>query len=251
MPIPSKWEILTNVELKTRRAQFHFDTFRSAVESFSNPPPYTVTSKTDFERVQEVWTIRMHETPEIIPMALGDFICCLRSALDQLAWGLAHLDTKRVFTEREQRNISFPIFKEDNPTYRDRLKLFPSAVAIELDKFQPYRRGNAYRDDLLWQLNELWTLDKHRTIPSNSHSFNVRFPLDGWERYLSEFDDRIIVSFPLLDAWLSPVNLNPSISFEILFGEYMGAFEISLAGLSEINDFVRNDVIPRFTGFFS
>jgi hypothetical protein len=30
-----------------------------------------------------------------------------------------------------------------------------------------------------WQLNELWTMDKHRAIPVNANNFKVRFPLEG------------------------------------------------------------------------
>ena len=46
-------------------------------------------------------------------MLLGDFICMpsIRSSI-QLAWGLGtHLDTMRVFSDRERRNIAFPVFK--------------------------------------------------------------------------------------------------------------------------------------------
>jgi hypothetical protein len=104
---------------------------------------------------------------------------------DLVAWRLAHLPPVRVFTKTQERQINLPIFETRNSTYDDRRKLFPPAVADIIDTLQPYLRGNAFRDDPLWQLNELWTMDKHRTIPMSSHSLNIRFPMAGWERFIA------------------------------------------------------------------
>ncbi|MGB7900804.1 MAG: hypothetical protein WCF89_25410, partial [Candidatus Sulfotelmatobacter sp.] len=100
-------------------------------------------------------------------------------------------------------------------------------------------------------LNELWTMDKHRAIPVNGNSFNIRFPFAGWERYLRHFENGVEVHFPLVDAYQHPVGLEPEITVDVFFGEYMGAFEISMDRLKEINRFVRYDVLPAFTGFFA
>jgi hypothetical protein len=239
------------VKMKARRADEHFQSLEKGLAEWATKP-YTVIEKTDFEKALHIVRIEITPTPEIIAMLLGDFVCCLRSSLDQLAWGLAHLDTKRIFSERDQRNIAFPVFRIDDSTYRDRLKLFPATVAKEIDPFQPYHRCNAYRDDPLWQLNELWTLDKHRTIPTTPYTLNLGFAMTGWERFarINRLTYNLEVCFPLALAWASKVDLKPNISVEILFGE-TNTFEIPLGRLREINDFVRNDVIPRFTGFFT
>jgi len=247
-----KEEALFHVEMKTRWAQRHFDALQRELDIWIDSPAYTVSHKDDVEHSIQLWRVVLKATPEAIPMLLSAFISSLRSALDNLAWGLAHLDTARVFTERDERNISFLIFKDSNSTYTDRRLLFPPTVANEFDKLQPYLRGNAYRDDPLWQLNELWTLDKHRSVPVNSHSLNVRFPMNGWQYFLrNDFDYGFEVHFPLRLAQASQVTLEPTISMEVLFGERMGSFEVSMKRLGEINDFVRNDVIPRFAGFFT
>jgi hypothetical protein len=237
------------VKMKARRADEHFQSLEKELSKWA-AQSYTVIHKTDFEKLLHVVKVQLSPTPEIIPMLLGDFVCCLRSSLDQLAWRLAHLPPRRKFTEREQRQIQFPIFKVRDNTYEDRRGLFPSTVADVIDTLQPYLRGNAYRDDALWQLNELWTMDKHRMIPMSPYSTNVGFAMDGWERFLRRNYYDIEVAFPLALAWGRNVDLNPTVSVEILFGEANGPFEVSRSRLGEINNFVRNEVIPRFTGFF-
>jgi hypothetical protein len=236
--------------MKARRAQEHLKAFEVELKKWNDLPPYTITHKTDLNRGFDIWGIWGKQTPEPLAMVLGDFVCCLRSALDQLAWGLAHLDTKRVFSEKEQRDIAFPVARVDDPNYRRRLSLFPSTVASAIDSFQPHHRGNAYRDDPLWQLHELWTLDKHRAIPMASNSFNITFPYRDWDRFIKHFQYGLEVHFPLSIVWNSPVEFKPEVSIEVLFGEYGSPFEISFDRIKEINDFVRNAVIPKFAGFF-
>ena len=241
---------LIYVDMKVRRANVHLDALEVVVKNWIDSKPYTVIHTDYFEKAVHVCRIEDEVAPELIPMLVGDFVCCLRAALDQLAWALAHLESKRVFSESEERRIQFPISKIDDDGYRKRLSLFPSAVEIELDKFQPYGRGNAYADHPLWQLNQLWNMDKHRAIPVNCTSFNLRFPFHGWQRYLRHFRNAVEVHFPLIEFYEGPLNIEPEISSEVLFGEHMGSFEISMPRLKEINDFVRDDVIPAFTGFF-
>jgi hypothetical protein len=124
-------------------------------------------------------------------------------------------------------------------------------VADIFDTLQPYLRGDAFRDDPLWQLNELWTMDKHRGIPMNSNFVKIAFPVSGWERntfYSPQYG--LEVHFPLVQFCTSEVDIKPTVTVEILFGEYMGDFVVSRARLGEINDFVRNEAIPRFARFF-
>jgi hypothetical protein len=244
----SQSDPLLFVKMKARRADEHFQSLEKELDKWARNP-YTVIEKTDFDSVLHIVQVKVTPTPELVAMLMGDFVCCLRSALDQLAWRLAHLPPVRTFNRTEQRQISFPIFETKNRTYEDRRSLFPSAVADIIDSLQPYLRGNAFKDDPLWQLNELWTLDKHRTIPMSMNSINVGFGFDGWERFLRRLHYDVVVAFPLSFAWTSDVDLKPTVSVEILFGDAK-YFDVSRQRLREINDFVRNDVIPRFTGFF-
>jgi hypothetical protein len=245
---------LIYVEMKTNRAQVHFDALQVELDKWlGSPKHYTVTEHTDFDKAIHVFRVEIGEIPNLIPNLLSDFVHNLRSALDNLAWELAHLPPARTppFTNREERDIYFPIAWLDDSTYRKRLSLFPSTVTDALDSIQPYHRGNAYRDDRLWQLNELWTLDKHRAIPMNSSNLQLSFsPMVGWERYVRQLEYGVEVHFPIELFYDREMNLKPAVPVEILFGEHMGDFIVSRERLREINNFVRNDVIPRFARFF-
>ena len=247
------WEKLVYVDMKTRRAKVHLDSLQTELDAWL-VKPYFVSEYTDFDNVLHVFHIELAGMRDIIPMLVGDYVSCLRAALDQLAWHLAHLPTPaRTFTDREERRIHFPIAKVNDATYVSLRELFPPTVASIMDTLQPYLRGSAYRDDPLWQLNELWTMDKHRVIPMNANSLQVQFPMADWTRFMKHLDHGIEVKFPLRYAWLhqSCADLKPRVSVEVLFGEHMGSFEISRHRLTEIYNFVRYDVIPKFAGFFS
>ena len=245
LPIPP------NIQMKISRAQFHLDTLEREVKQWVDTKPYTVSLYDDPIQQVHVCRINMKRPgPDGIPMALGDFVSCLRAALDQLAWALAHTDITRIFTGKDERDIGFLISKVRDARHSQRLALFPSEVAEVIDSFQPYNRGESYRNDPLWQLNEMWTLDKHRDIPINCSSLQVLVrpapPYVGTRN----FGDAKELLFPLGTRLCSPMELEPQITFEILFGKPLGTFEASLPRLNQIHGFVCNEVIPRFARFF-
>jgi hypothetical protein len=248
------WERLAYVDMKTRRAKVHLDSLQAEIDAWL-VKPYIVSEHTDLDNALHIFTIELAGMHDIIPMLIGDYVCCLRSSLDQLAWQLAHLALPdvRQFTDREERLIHFPIARYNDSTYLQLRGLFPATVASVMDDIQPYLRGNAYRDDLLWQLNELWTMDKHRAIPMNGNSLQIWFPIGNWMRFMRHLEYGIEVRFPLALSWAcqSKVKLAPRVTVDVLFGEHMGTFEVSRTRLTEIYNFVRNDVIPKFARFFA
>src|SRR5664279_665179 len=134
LPIP------VNVDLKTRRAKFHLETLEVAVQTWVNGKPYALQCEDDLKRKAHILHIEMGYTPEIIPQALGDYISCLRAALDQMAWALAHLDSGRKFTVAEEKSIGF---------LTPNRKVFPKGVSAILDTLYPNNRWNALRDNML------------------------------------------------------------------------------------------------------
>ena len=126
--------------------------------------------------------------------------------------------------------------------------------AIEAIKsLQPYVRGNAYRDDPLWKLNRLRNLDSHVTMAINSSSLDIEVvgPPSLPRLNYREFDNGTAFFVPL--AFKDQIELKPRVP-ELIFGEPLetnrATFEIRESEITEIYEFIRDTVIPRFTCFF-
>jgi hypothetical protein len=241
-----------SANVKILRANEHLQSLELAIARWLNMPPYIVTSYEDDDVGLHICRVDLRVSDNAIPALLGDFICNLRSCLEHLAWQLAHLSPRRALSKRQIRSICFPVFGERDSTYEIIRGVFPSTVAVVLDDLQPFKRGTAFPDHPLWQLHELWNLDKHQTIPVSPASMILTFPRYGGEYCgrMSVFDDHLEVRFPLSVARNCPVKFEPQISIEVLFG-VEGRIVVSWERLREIYDFVRNDVIPRFARFFT
>lgn len=95
-------------------------------------------------------------------IVIGDAVHCLRSALDQMVYGLATDPT---------RFCAFPICdtaKEWAIEAPAMVYSVPEEVVALIDRMQPYHRGDAAGDHPLALLRKLSNLDKHRTIPTTA-----------------------------------------------------------------------------------
>ena len=179
------------IYMKTRRAKIHLDALNAEIDRWVKSRPYSIVEKDDVDAVWHYFEIQTAAISEDIPLIAGDFINCLRSSLDNLAWGLVHLSPETIPSdEKSARRVIFPICDRDD-TYIKNRSLFPSAIADVLDSFQPDDRQNAFRFHPLWQLDKIWNLDKHRTIPINCGNFQVDLPKWMTGTFFDYFDDRI------------------------------------------------------------
>lgn len=91
---------------------------------------------------------------------IGDAVHCLRSALDQLVYGLCAEPSSAT---------CFPICRKDRDWIVEAPRMYwslPPAYVAVLDRAQPYHRGDAADKHPLAVLNALWNLDKHQAIPA-------------------------------------------------------------------------------------
>jgi hypothetical protein len=117
------------------------------------------------------------ELPEQWSVLIGEIAHDLRSALDILAWKLACLNKTDPYDL-----TAFPIYLIGHSNRRGRnnrvvrqfwhkahgLRLLQSIHSRywgKIESFQPYKRGNKGRKNLLFLLHELNNTDKHRLIP--------------------------------------------------------------------------------------
>jgi hypothetical protein len=241
----SGWHCL---EVKAQRAEEQLDELNRKVSEFIQDP-YTITCKDNDKKIRHVKRYEVKPLLYPIPMLAGEFAYSLRSGLDQLAWQLARLHVK---PKRPRTATCFPIFRtppDPKRGFGDKTRdILPAALPV-IESLQPYQRGARFKDHPLYALNELCILDKHMTIPVNCTSSQIR--ISGADYTHRDLDHGFEVTVHLTDKY--KVQLQP-MRTEIIFGEPIGSpgggFEIRIATFRTIYDFVRNDVLPRFTSFF-
>ncbi len=134
---------LISPTLKVQRAKEHLDSLQEAVKPLRQTKPYPSSTEDDLNAGEWVVSIEIKTPPHSLALVAGDFICCLRSSLDYLAWQLAGLTTPQPI-----ESVCFPICGEDSPGTQGYIikstKGIPAGAVAIMKQFQPYTCGNAY-----------------------------------------------------------------------------------------------------------
>jgi hypothetical protein len=238
---------LTEPYLKTTRAKMHLDALRQSLEAFRESKPITFYRKQDRKSGRYEIRIKARDTPNEVALILGDLLYNLRAALDQTIWQLGKLTTP--YPERTQ----FPILDKDTAATRRSFDActvgVPTRAKRLIKSFQPYHRANPAAH-LLWRLNLLCNIDKHRRIPIHGDELIFNFP--NFPRkfgHLLRFDhDQHMVSGPL--NLQSQMAFDPAVSFKVIFGDMSQGISCDLEGVTDMYNFVAGTVVPSFSGFF-
>jgi hypothetical protein len=206
-----------------------------------------LTREDDLEHGRHIVRFKVRDIADKIPLIVGDFLYCLRSSLDQLVWQLAKAGGV-AYPEGTQ----FPIFHCRNEKRFDAYTFGVPAGAVGIiDSLQPYHGGTdrAIKSHLLWRLNALCNIDKHRRVPVNATVVDFNFPDFPHELlHLAVFDhDAEMVSVPLpLKRYMA---LDPAMPVNVVFGDSHEGIRCAFDGLEAIYEFVTYSVIPRFARF--
>jgi hypothetical protein len=234
--------------MKAERAQVHLDAFNGHVSAYMKEP-YTVTSKYDAQNRRHIKRFQFKGFEPVLAMELGEFLYCLRSGLDQMAWQMAKPEARRD----RPRDIYFPIpedlgTRDRRRNYTDALTLFPDEVAKEIEALQPHKGPNPAQDHPLWQLNRLCNLDKHVLIPIHSRGIRVFRPeVPGAEAKHFDYEDAIEISVP--EEYEDHLNLRPTLPDPVEIGEWNSDWRLPIYRRSDIHGFIACTVIPRFMPF--
>jgi hypothetical protein len=238
---------LADSYLKTARAKEHLEDLRERIRVFRESEPCGVSREDDLKKRKHIIRFKMKSVPEKVPLIVGDFLYCLRSSLDQLVWALAK--TPGSYPSGTQ----FPIFDHvDAGKFGRYTAGVPTAAVRIIESLQPYNGQNAaaIKSHLLWQLNKLCNIDKHRRIPTDATATTFNFP-----KFPRKFGplvhvdhDKEMAVIPL--ALKSKMTLDPIGTVEIFFGDSYEGVRVDFDRLETIYNFVANRVIPRFARFF-
>jgi hypothetical protein len=121
--------------------------------------------------------------PKRFPVRIGEIAHDLRSALDHLVWREAVELLGHTPTDREAREIAFPIWRTRVRFKESKVQGYvsPDAWAI-IERYQPYDRGKPERSKALGLLHWINRIDKHRL-------------LHGGYAYLGHFNPLLLVDF--------------------------------------------------------
>ena len=238
---------LTDPYLKTARAKEHLDDLRERLRKFREDEPISFKRDDDLVKQKHNIRIKIKSVPDKITLIAGDFLYCLRSSLDQLIWALA----KEI--GKYPNGTQFPIFEQRDPARFNRYTSgVPTGALALIESYQPYNAQTPalIKEHLLWQLNKLCNIDKHRRIPTDATIIDFNFP-DFPKKFISvaKFDpDAEIITVPL--ELKDYMELNPMANLNVTFGDSYEGIRCDLARLEQMYEFVANRVIPAFATFF-
>src|SRR5450759_1797596 len=151
---------LSNPCSKVRRAKRNLDEINDLFAEYRKADPYKVVRQPDTDQPVHQFRIEVQEEPPAdLGGAIGEFAHNLRTALNQIVWQLSLLSTPTP----NDRTTAFPIFWEfKQAAINNRLHHVADTDARDvIFGLQPYHRGDKAKQDLLWVLDCLYSLNKY------------------------------------------------------------------------------------------
>lgn len=240
---------ITGSRLKVKRASKHLNELERKVRAFLDRHPERFTTQLDHLDFNYVfYNIAPNRPPPItLGPVFGDVVHNLRSTLDHIAWNLA-LRNLAGTDDDPFPMTAFPLirnFTERNiKNFWDLVSdILPDAIPDIVD-LQPAHRGNPDNHPLA-VLDRLWNADKHRVnVKIPSRQFIPMFTTPGGQvERLRDGTRRIRVPKS------KQKDFESRLRSEVLFEIPRTGERVDLVALRLIHDFVRDEVLPRFSRF--
>jgi hypothetical protein len=259
---------LNSARLKVKRANVHINSLNLAIRRASGNPNISIIKEGKIKipddlknTVNAPGLIKLHLEPSIPDnwcSMVGDILSNLRASLDHIAWSLAMEQCRETgipLSEKQQRRVTFPIhLKRSTKPYKigvglslNDVKGFPENTWDLIESFEPYNRINRPKTELLGVLDYLVCKDKHRIITPVKRQFTFRFSGDQ-QAIRARLNQPNEYLFADID---NSTTLQQNTEFDIVLDvPFVQGFYFSISRLSEIHNFIRDEVIPSFTTFF-
>ncbi len=161
---------ITSWQDKLYWANHHLGRLQDALAAFHATNPHSFPLKTERDGQKVHITLSVHierEPPRVLGLIAGDFVGCLRAALDHIVEQMSFDNAERLVEQ-----TCFPICSEsrywDGADSRASKRCVAGLTEDQraiVHGLQPYkRRGANWINDPLWTLKELSDWDKHRMI---------------------------------------------------------------------------------------
>lgn len=158
----AKWHIINGLTAKLRRAEVHIFNLKEIWKGFLDRGAYPVTSEHDVNTGYRIFKIaNVAPIPIDVPLATGDAVHAIRTALDHLMYHLVSLHTR---DPKVLKDAYFPICK-NSEVFKARLKrikeFLDPGVKKAIASTKAYRRGIGRA---FWHLHQLDIIDKHKLL---------------------------------------------------------------------------------------
>lgn len=157
-------ERLATIQVKIDRAKLRFAEVSQLNASFFSARPFRVEHKRDVDSKRLIYFLSTAPAAPIpLMVTAGEVLHSLRSALDHLAYHLVQVGTGNPGPHpRAQFPMfdSFAKYMDDRRAKKSRLSGMRQAALAEFDALRPYAGGR----DILWRLDKLNNIDKHRVL---------------------------------------------------------------------------------------
>jgi hypothetical protein len=161
---------LPSFKLKVERARIHLENLGFAVEEWLKTHKDLVREEADPETGDDLVVVDppAGSPSDAIALTAADCIHNLRASLDQIVYSLSWAYTCGPLTKEVAERCEFPIYGPRAPTAADlrkRIGAIDPDAQIFIQDLQPHHAGDAFASEKLWVLDQLWNVDKHRTLP--------------------------------------------------------------------------------------
>ena len=235
---------------KLQRAEEHIVALDREIATWllGRPHPIGLTFLGHSEEFQNKFRFEFREPPPHAGLVFGDVVTNLRASLDHITWQLALSQCGPDAVP--SRRTAFPIQREPDrfrSVALDALKHVPVAAWDLIECLQPYHGWDWPELGWLRAINDLANDDKHRT----NHLVAGRVTVTD-----SRTGSTAKIPHTLRDGDLLSLKIEPADHdrTHLVAAEVGVLFEdqvIGVAGLRELAQFVRDGVLPLFSGFFT
>lgn len=235
--------------LQLIRAKEHLESLDAAVSMFHTSEPTSVSVLENTTNGVKALQVKIPVPHARLGLIAGDVFMALRSSLDYLMWQLA-LQT----TENPHRRTQFPVIWRVNGETESRLteitRDLPPGVVEEVKGLQPHLRGDAYKSDPLWQIDELCNIAKHKVIPVHGASLTFNATIsqeDIASTHMERLGEMVVV---LTAEGSAKLKLAPQARAGVLFGDSQSGIQINRREIRNLYEYVEQAVFPKFYRFF-
>jgi hypothetical protein len=250
------------------RALHHLRNLESEIDEWFEDRPYRTWTETDYvgDRPMKFFYCQvLRKPPSELSLIIGDCLHNFRSALDNLVYEIAVRCQRGPLPPKVEKALQFPIHgtrKGFKNSGMGRINSLALGAIKEIVRLQPYRRGDKFASDPLWQLNELSIRDKHRLPPvaslpyvrSLAHFVPDRLNTSDVQPLHFAFEGTgILVCYPAFDktgAEVQDIEFNPilTVGFSHLVPKQLIGRQIPEL-LQIIHRHITNQVLPPLQPF--